>query len=59
MFSPEIAVIAGLVVNSLYNQPAASATSSRIRIGLYSSHSPGRVRCGGGGSEKLGSMPQS
>ncbi|MNE84246.1 hypothetical protein D3C80_1811300 [compost metagenome] len=58
MFSPEIAVIAGLVVNSLYNQPAASATSSRIRIGLYSSHSPGRVRLGGGGRLKDGSTPQ-
>ncbi|MNE56202.1 hypothetical protein D3C77_432240 [compost metagenome] len=58
MFSPEIAVIAGLVENSLYSQPAASATSNRIRIGLYSSHSPGRVRWGVGGAEKLGSTPQ-
>ncbi|MNV95927.1 hypothetical protein D3C71_1908740 [compost metagenome] len=54
-----MAVIAGLVANSWYSQPAARATSSRIRIGLYSSHSPGRVRWGAGGALKLGSTPQS
>ncbi|MNR06226.1 hypothetical protein D3C85_1222890 [compost metagenome] len=58
MFRPEMAVMAGLVENSWYSQPPARATSSRIRIGLYSSHSPGRVRLGGGGRLKDGSTPQ-
>ncbi|MNN94058.1 hypothetical protein D3C81_2126180 [compost metagenome] len=58
MFSPEIAVIVGLVENSWNSQPPASSTSTMVNNGLYSSHSPGRVRGCRGGRLKLGSTPQ-
>ena len=50
-----MALIAGLVENSWNNQPAASSTSKMVSSGLYSSHSPGRVRGGSFGELKLGS----
>ncbi|MNS99733.1 hypothetical protein D3C72_1341450 [compost metagenome] len=58
MFSPEIALMAGLVENSWNNHPAASSTSRIVSSGLCSSHSPGRVRGCSGGRLKLGSTPQ-
>ncbi|MNH45920.1 hypothetical protein D3C79_1085170 [compost metagenome] len=58
MFSPEIAVIAGLLANSWASQPPASTTSRMISSGLCSSHSPGRVGLVWGGAVKLGSTPQ-
>lgn len=46
-----MAVITGLLANSLNSQPNASSESSTVSSGLYSSHSPGRVRrCSGSGS---------
>ena len=53
-----MALIAGLVENSWNNQPAANNTSKRVSTGLYSSHSPGRVRAGSLGRLKAGSTPQ-
>ena len=41
MFRLEIAIIALWRENSWITQPAASSTSSTVRIGEYSSHSPG------------------
>ena len=32
-----------MLANSCHSQPPASATTIKVRIGLYSSHSPGRV----------------
>ncbi|MCY1538451.1 hypothetical protein D9M68_739900 [compost metagenome] len=58
MFSPEMAVIAGLLANSWASQPPASTTSRMISSGLCSSHSPGRVGLTCGGALKLGSTPQ-
>ncbi|MNT27960.1 hypothetical protein D3C72_1636140 [compost metagenome] len=46
-----IALTNGLLANSLNSQPKASSESSTVSNGLYSSHSPGRVRrCSGSGS---------
>src|SRR3546814_527775 len=45
-----IAVTAGLLANSPNSQPNASSDSSTVSSGLYSSHSPGRVRGGSAGA---------
>lgn len=45
-----IAVTAGLLANSPNSQPNASSDSSTVSSGLYSSHSPGRVRGGSDGA---------
>ncbi len=58
VLSPEMAVIAGLLENSLNSQPMPSSTIRIISSGLYSSHSPGRVRAGSGGRLNAGSTPQ-
>src|SRR3546814_4184658 len=41
---------AGLLANSPNSQPNASSDSSTVSSGLYSSHSPGRVRGGSAGA---------
>src|SRR6478672_11031181 len=46
VLSPEIAVIHDFEVNSSIIHPSVSATMMTVSSGLYSSHSPGRSRCG-------------